>query len=115
MILGLQLIAIIFSFSMIYLALLNFRRGEIDRAEFVSWTIIWTLTVLVVIFPGVLRTFAQRFFITRLFDMLVVGGFILVIFMVARTYVKSRKMEKKLEEYVRKEALKDVKRKKKSS
>ena len=98
---------------MIYLALLNYRRGEIDKIELISWILIWTLTVIVVIFPEILRVFSKRFFITRLFDMMVVGGFILVIFMVAKTYVRSRKMEKKLEELVRKEALKNAKDEKK--
>ncbi len=113
MILGLQLVAIIFALTMIYFALLNYRRGEIDKMEFLSWTIIWSLTIFIVIFPALLRDLAQHFFITRLFDLIVVGGFILVIFMVAKTYVKSRKMEKKIEELVRKDALKDANDKKK--
>ena len=113
MILGLQLIAIFFGLSLIYLALLNYRRNEIDRSEFISWTIIWSLTLLIVVFPDLLRSFAQRFFITRLFDLMVVGGFVLVIFMVARIYVRTRRMEKKFEEFIRKEALINVKSKKK--
>ncbi len=110
MILGLQLVAIIFALTMIYLAVLNYRRNEIDKMELISWILIWTLTVVVVIFPEILRVFSRRFFITRLFDMMVVGGFILVIFMVAKTYVRSRKMEKKLEELIRKDALKNAKK-----
>ena len=112
MILGLQLIAIFFGLSLIYLALLNYRRKEIDRSEFVSWTVIWSLTIFVVIFPEILRSFALKFFITRLFDMIVVGGFILVIFMVARIYVKVRRMENKFEEFIRREALNKLKVKK---
>ena len=108
MILGLQLIAILFSFAMIYLAFLNYKRREIDKTEFLSWIIIWTLTLFVVIFPGFLRNFAQYFFITRLFDLMVVGAFILVISMTARIYVKVRKMEKKFEDFIRKEALKNI-------
>lgn len=113
MILGLQLIGIIFSFLMIYLALLNFKRNEIEGSEFVSWVFIWTVTIIITIFPNLLRSFAQNFFITRLFDMMVVGGFVLVIFMTAKMYVRTKRMEKKLENLVRKNALKDVKHKKK--
>ena len=113
MILGLQIIAIIFSFLMIYLALLNKRRNEIDTSEFISWVVIWSLTIFVVIFPELLRSFAQRFFITRLFDLMVVGGFVLVIAMVTKAYLGVKRMEKKLENLIRKEALKDVKEKKK--
>ncbi len=113
MILGLQIIAIIFAFMMIYFAILHRRRGELDKTEIVSWVVIWILTIFVVVFPEVLRNFARTFFITRLFDLMVVGGFILVITMVARTYLSTRKMEKKLEEFIRDEALKDVKNEKK--
>ncbi len=113
MILGLQIIAIIFAFLMIYLAILHRRRGEIDRTEIISWVTIWIVTIFIVIFPEILRTFAKTIFITRLFDLMVVGGFVLVIAMVTRTYVSTKRMEKKLEDYVRQEALKNVKKKNK--
>ncbi len=113
MILGLQIIAILFAFAMIYFAVLHRRRGELDRMEILLWVAIWTATIVIVVFPELLRKFAQTFFITRLFDFMVVGGFVLVIAMVARTYVGTKRMEKKLEDYVRREALKNVKKKKK--
>ncbi len=111
MILGLQIISIIFALLMIYFAVLHKRRGELSRTEIISWTTIWILTIIVVIFPEMLRTFAKTFFITRLFDLMVVGGFILVITMVTRAYVGTKRMEKKIEDYVRRESLKDVKKK----
>ena len=110
MILGLQIIAIIFALLMIYFAVLNKKRGEIDKTEVISWVIIWTITIFVVIFPDLLRTFANNFLITRLFDLMVVGGFVLVITMVARTYLGVKKVEKKMEDYIRRETLKDVKK-----
>ena len=113
MILGLQIIAIIFAFLMIYFAVLHRRRGELDRTEIISWVTIWAVTIFIVIFPEILRTFAKTFFITRLFDLMIVGGFVLVIVMVTRAYVSTKRMEKKLEDYVRRESLKDVKKKSK--
>jgi len=108
-IIGLQIVALIFSFSLIYFALTHYKKGILNKAEIISWIIIWTLVIFVVIFPQVLRTFATSIFITRLFDMMVVGGFILVIAMVSKIYVTTRKLEKKFEEFIRKEALEDVK------
>jgi len=104
----LQILAITFSLGMIYFALLHFRRGEITSTEMGSWTIVWTILVVIVFFPDIVRRFAQTFLFTRLFDLLVVGGIALCIFMVTRAYLTSRRLEKKLEEYVRKEALQDV-------
>jgi hypothetical protein len=73
--------------------------------EVIFWIGIWILTILVVIFPETLRTYAQKFAISRLFDLMVVGGFILVITMVSIAYLKAKKNEKKIEELVREEAL----------
>lgn len=106
MILGLQIIAIVFSLVMIYLAILNYKRREISPTEFISWVIIWAITVFVVVFPNLLREFSIKFAVTRLFDLMVVIGFILVIIMVSVSYVRTRKLEKKLEDLVRRDALK---------
>ena len=114
MIFGLQIIALLFAFSMIYFALLHFKRRDIDALEFYSWFTIWILTALIIIFPQILRTFARTFFITRLFDLMVVGGFNLVIFMVARIYVKTRKYENKFEEFIRRDAIKNADKSKKT-
>jgi len=112
MILGLQVTAIIFALSMIYFALLAYKRGELNGLEISSWLVIWIITIFIVIFPEILRTFARTFAVSRLFDLMVVGGFILVIAMVTKSYVSTKKIERKLEDLIRKEALKDKKKKK---
>jgi len=105
MIIGLQIIAIIFSLLMIYLSVLNYKRREINAIEFASWVAIWTSTVLVVIFPEVLRSLASKFFITRLFDLMVVFGFILVISLSLKAYLTSKKTRRMIEDMVRDEAI----------
>lgn len=112
MIVGLQILAILFSLAMIYFSVLHFKRKQIEKVELYSWIAIWTLTVFVVIFPDILRDIAQKFFITRLFDLMVVGGFILVITMVTKSYVTTKRIEKKMHELVRKEAIKKAEKKK---
>ena len=111
MILGLQIIAIIFSLIMVYFALVNYKRSEINKTEIIVWSIIWGAVIVVIIFPGMLRSFSERFFITRLFDFLVVGGFVLLISMSSIMYIKVRRMEKKIEKLVRELSLKDLKKK----
>jgi len=109
MIIGLQIIALLFSFSMIYFAVLHFKRGEIGGTEVASWLIMWTIAIVIIIFPELLQTFASTFLVTRVFDLMVIGGFILVISMVASAYVRTKKLENKLEDLVRKDTLKDKK------
>jgi len=105
MIIGLQIIAILFSLSMIYFAVLNYKRREINRIELMGWMIVWIGTIIVVVFPELLRTFAKTFLITRVFDIMVVGAFMLVISMVANAYIRTKRIEKKLEDLVRKLSL----------
>jgi len=113
MILGLQFLAVIFALLMVYLAYVSFRRKEINRVEAGIWTLAWSIALLMVLFPNTLRNFAETFFISRLLDVLIMGGFVLIITMVAIAYIKTRQVEKKIEELVRKLALKDMKLNKK--
>lgn len=106
MIIGLQIIAILFAFCMIYFAVLNYKRRELNGLEIVSWLIMWGFAIVVIIFPELLRTFARTFLVTRVFDLMVIGGFILVISMVSSAYLRTKKNEKKLEDLVRKLSLK---------
>ena len=106
MIIGLQIIAILFALSMIYFAIHSYKRGELGATEIASWVLVWLLVMVVVIFPELLRTFASTFLFTRVFDLMVVGGLILVIGIVASAYVRTKRLEKKFEDLVRREALK---------
>lgn len=111
MIIGLQITAVIFSLIMIYFALLNYKRREINSVEFLSWIIIWTATVFIVVFPNLLNIFAKSFAFSRGFDMVVVGGFILLIPLIASSYVRGKRIERKVEKFIREEALKSVEKK----
>ena len=105
MIIGIQIIALLFAFSMVYFAVLHYKRREINGTEITSWLIMWALAIVVIIFPELLQSFASTFLVTRVFDLMVIGGFILVISIVSIAYIRTKKLEKKLEELVRKQAL----------
>lgn len=106
MILGLQIVATLFALSMVYFALHSYKRGELSGLEILSWLVIWSGAVVVIIFPELLRVFAGKFFVTRVFDLMVIGGFVLVIAMVGSAYMRTKRLEKKMEDIVRREALK---------
>lgn len=112
MIIGLQLTAIVFALIMIYFAYLHYSRGELNGMEILSWIIIWMVTIGIVVFPELLRTFAQTFAISRVFDLMVVGGFIVVISLVYMAYVRTKRLEQKIEQLIREDSLKPIKNKK---
>lgn len=112
MILGLQFLAVVFALIMIYFAYVNFKRREINKLEITFWTLAWSGAMVMVLFPDTLRNFAETFFISRLLDLLILGGFVMVITMVALAYIRTRRIEKKLEDLIRKDALRKLKTKK---
>jgi len=108
MIIGLQIIAILFCFIMIYFAVLHYKRGELNGLEIGSWFVMWAVVITITIFPVLLQEFAKTFLVTRVFDLMVIGGFILVISLVGSAYIRTKRLEKKLEDLVRREALKNI-------
>lgn len=94
---------------MIYVAVLHFKRKELRKSEIIAWVSMWTAAVIIIIFPKLLRTFANTFLVTRVFDLMVICGFVLVISMVGSAYIRTKRIEKKLEDMIRKEAIKKAK------
>lgn len=106
MIIALQITGFIFSLIMIYIALIHYKKGNLSGMEIAIWMTVWSVVIVSVAFPDILRTYTMAFAVTRLFDALVMGGFILVITMAVVSYIKVKNLEKKVEELVRKQALK---------
>lgn len=102
---GIQIVAIIFALWMIYFSFLHFRRKEFTLKEFILWMILWIGLVVVVIFPGSVKFILTTFSITRTFDLVVIIAIVVVMGVTFRNYVIIRRLEKRIEDFVRKEAL----------
>ncbi len=109
MILGLQITGILFSLAMIYFALLHYKKDNLNSLEIASWITIWVLVILIVIFPEIVRAYAASIAVSRVLDLLIGGAFIVIFIMVGSAYIRVNKLEKKLEDLVRKLAIKDKK------
>lgn len=66
------------------------------------------VAIFIAVFPEAFRAFSATIAISRAFDLAMVGAFILIIPMVYLSYVRTKRMEKKIEELVRKDALKNL-------
>lgn len=113
MILGLQVIALVFSIIMVYFAYVHYRRREINKLEISIWLAVWIGAILIVLFPSIFSGFAGVIAISRAFDLAVIGGFILIIPLVYSSYIRTKRLESKIEKLVRDEALKVTKLKNK--
>lgn len=105
MITGLQITGILFALTMIYFAVLHYKKNNLNGIEIVSWISIWFLAILIVLFPEIVRIYASSFAISRVLDLLIGGAFIVLFIMVSNAYIRVNKIEKKMDDLVRKIAL----------
>lgn len=105
---ALQITALVFALIMIYFALLHKKRGEITQTEFMSWSTIWGVVIMVSLFPDVFRSISQDILLTRLFDIVVIGGIALTLYLSGVAYIRASKAKRRMEELVRKLATKKI-------
>lgn len=110
-ILGVQIIAVLFAIFMIYVAFLHWKRKDINGGEIFFWTLLWFGFIIITLFPNILQNLTKLLFFTRVMDFLMVIAFMILAFLGFQNHISNRRMEKKIEELVRKEATKDVDKK----
>lgn len=102
---GIQIFAILFACWMVYFTKLHYNRGEFRRLEFTLWMFLWAGLVFVVIFPRSVGFLLHLFSINRAFDLVVIVGVIVLFGITFRNYVIVRRLERRLEQAIRTEAL----------
>lgn len=110
MILGIQILGIIFGLFMVYLSFLHYKRGEFGRGQIFFWEILWFGLIFLVLFPKTVGGIIEKLGIVRAMDLFVILGFIFIIFLTFYNYTTLAKIKQKLEKKVRNEALKDLKK-----
>ncbi|MFC1687623.1 DUF2304 domain-containing protein [Patescibacteria group bacterium] len=105
---GIQIAAIIFALGMSYFSYLHFRRGEFRKFEFILWQILWIGLVVVVLFPQSVNFILETFSISRTFDLVVIVGIVILFGVTFRNYVIVKRIEKKVEDSVRRESLENL-------
>lgn len=114
-ILGVQIIAILFAIFMIYVAFLHWKRRDLNGGEIFFWVILWSGFIVITLFPDILQNITKKLFFTRIMDFLMVIAFMILAFLGFQNHVSNRRMERKIEELIRKETTKDVEKKKRPS
>jgi len=113
-ILGVQIIAILFAVFMIYVSFLHWKRKDFNGGEIFFWIVLWLGFIIITLFPNILQNLTKKLFFTRVMDFLMVIAFMILAFLGFQNHVSNRRMEKKIEELVRKEAIKNGNKKKSS-
>ncbi len=107
MVLGIQIVGILFGLFMIYITFLSGKRREFTTKEGGFWIIVWVIFMLIALFPHSLDFIVKDGIgLQRPLDFFIIAGFMFMIGSIFYTYTIVRKNQKKLEEIVRKMAMK---------
>jgi hypothetical protein len=110
-----QFIGIIFGLAMLYFTFVKFKRKELSRPELIIWSAGWVALAVVAIIPYSLDPIIAPLNFYRRLDFFVVIGFFVLLGLSFYNYGTTKKMEKKLETFVRQEALGSVQKPHESS
>lgn len=111
MLLGIQILGVLFALFMLYLTFLQQKRKELSGKEYIFWVFVWVLFIIITIFPKILEPVIRTLNIVRVMDLLVILGFLFVVGVLFHNYLNLRKVQKKVESLVSKMAVKEEERK----
>jgi len=106
MVLGVQIIGILFGLFMLYMTFLHLKRNEYGFKTYFFWLFLWVGFLLVAIFPWVLDRFIKPLSIVRTFDLLVILGMMFLVGISFYNYTVVAQTQKRVEKIIRKLALK---------
>ena len=108
MLLGIQILGVLFALFMLYLTFIHQKRKEFTSKEYTFWIVLWLGFIIVTVFPKVLDPFVRTLQLSRTMDFLIILGFILVVGVLFHNYIALRKTQRKVEDVVRKVAHKEA-------
>lgn len=106
MVVGSQILGVLFGTFMIYLTFIRGKRNEFTTKETILWICVWSGVIVVAFIPKSLDILSiQILQFARTFDLLIMIALMFLTGSIFYTYSLVRKNQKKVEEIVRKVAL----------
>lgn len=93
--------AILFALCMLYIVRIHRRKIYFSFAEASLWHCLWIAFIVLTIFPNAFAGISNLFYFDRVFDMLVVGAFMVLSFLVVKNHFKYKEIEFKIDKLVR--------------
>ena len=115
MLLGLQILGILFGLIMIYVTFLYFRRKDYDQRGFIVWLLIWIGFIMMAAFPTSVYGLMEALKIKRTVDFFVIGGFLIFSVIIFHTYATTKRNQRQVEILVRRIAMMNNEQRKKSN
>lgn len=105
---GIQVIAIFFSLGALYFSYVHYRKKDFTPLETLGWMVVWLLFLIVALFPRTFSPYVQTLGFSRLMDFVVMIAFMVGFMLLLHSYLVVHKLERRLEDLVRKIALNDL-------
>ena|SRR3989338_127239 len=102
-----QFLGVLFGSLMLYFSFVKFKRRELKELEFLLWSVSWSLLIFIAIVPSLIDFIIEPLHFYRRLDFFVVFGFFALLGLSFYNYSTSKKMERKLEKFVRRQALQE--------
>lgn len=96
-----QILSVLFALFMIYTVGIHSKKKTLSTSESSLWYSLWSLFIVVAVFPGLLSGIASTLKFTRVFDFLIVISFMILSIVTFNNYYSQKKSQSKLEEMVR--------------
>ena len=107
--LGIQVLALIFGFVMMFLTYYSLRKREFTGLDFALWILVWLGFTLASIFPMTLKFFLQTFGVISVVQLFSILGMMFIFVVTFYLYKTVKKNKKRIEEVVKKVALEKAK------
>ncbi|PIO03280.1 hypothetical protein COT48_05575 [Candidatus Woesearchaeota archaeon CG08_land_8_20_14_0_20_47_9] len=112
MIIGVQLLGVLFGLMMLYVTFIQHKRRELTFNEWGFWSLLSCVFIVFSLAPGLLDPLVESLEFGRTMDLFTIMGFMFLVGSLFYTYTIVRTDQKRFEELVRALAIRRVKREK---
>lgn len=108
MLIGIQIISLVFALFMMYWVFLYYKKREITFLENLIWQLVWLGFIYLTFLPHTLSFLIEKVNITRVMDLAMILAFMILTVLGFSNYIRGRQLERKIEKIIRKLALKEM-------
>lgn len=105
-----QIGATLFALFMIYVVTIHKNKTKLSKVEVLFWYAMWVLFIVIALFPNLLLGITHTLHFQRVFDLLLVLALMVITVLVVLSYFMQKENQKKLEDFVRKQAIDEKKK-----
>ena len=103
-----QIVALLFALFMIYVVSIHIKKQTLSVMETSFWCTTWIMFAIVALFPDLLLGIMGALRFARVFDLLLVIALMVLTVVIFMSYFAQKDMKRKLEDFVREQAIQET-------